>query len=436
MDRKTKEEFMLNRTIAPKITDAIGFNLKLPPSEKHKLKNGVEVYAIDLGELDTLMINWIFDAGNFYEEKNLVANAANYLLKNGTSKKNAFEINEHFEYYGSFLNRACQNEFADISLHCLGKHVNHLLPVVAEMLTDSVFPQEELDIFSKNMQQRLLVGLKKSEFVAGRLIDAYLFGENHPYGKMSSAEDYAALKQDEIKIFYEKYYKHGSCVIFVAGKLPKDIIQQLDNNFGSLPLRQRSASSIKNHHIIPAKEKKYNVVNDVNGVQGSIRIARNFPNRHHPDFSKMQVLNNLFGGFFGSRLMSNIREDKGYTYGIHSYLMNHIEQSAFLISTEAGKEVCAATIDEVYKEMKLLCEELIDEEELSQTRNFMIGIILGDLDGPFQVAARWKNIVLNNLDEQYFYKGIDIIKTITAKELQELADKYFQPGEFYELVVV
>ena len=99
-------------------------------------------------------------------------------------------------------------------------------------------------------------------------------------------------------------------------------------------------------------------------MQGSIRIARPFPNRHHPDFLKVLVLNTVFGGFFGSRLMSNIREDKGYTYGIHSYLQNHIQQSAWMISTEAGKDVCEATITEVYKEMKDLREELVDEEEL------------------------------------------------------------------------
>ena len=153
----------------------------------------------------------------------------------------------------------------------------NLLPVVAEMLTDSVFPQEELDIFSKNMQQRLLVGLKKSEFVAGRLIDSYLFGENHPYGKISSAKDYADLQQDEIKNFYEKYYKQGSCVIFVAGKLPKDIIQQLDNNFGSLATSPKKFCTEINHHIIHAKEKKYNIVNDVNGVQGSDAHRAQFP---------------------------------------------------------------------------------------------------------------------------------------------------------------
>jgi predicted Zn-dependent peptidase len=178
------------------------------------------------------------------------------------------------------------------------------------------------------------------------------------------------------------------------------------------------------------------VVNDPDGVQGSIRIARNFPNRHHPDFQKVQVLNNVFGGFFGSRLMTNIREDKGYTYGIYSYLVNNRQESALVISTEAGKEVCAPAIEEVYKEMNLLREELVDEEELEMVRNFAIGTVLGDLDGPFHVASRWKSILLNGLDENYFREGIRIVKTITPEELQQLAIKYLDPAAFFELVVV
>jgi zinc protease len=173
-----------------------------------------------------------------------------------------------------------------------------------------------------------------------------------------------------------------------------------------------------------------------NGVQGSIRMGTPFPNRHHPDFLKVQVLNNVFGGFFGSRLMSNIREDKGYTYGIHSYLENHIQESAWVISTEAGRDVCEAAITEVYKEMAVLRDEPIDAEELLLVRNYMMGSILGDLDGPFHIINRWKNIVLNGLDESYFYNQIETIRNITAQELQELANKYLVQDKFYELVVV
>jgi predicted Zn-dependent peptidase len=150
----------------------------------------------------------------------------------------------------------------------------------------------------------------------------------------------------------------------------------------------------------------------------------------------VMVLNTVFGGFFGSRLMSNIREDKGYTYGIHSYVQNHIQESAWMISTEAGKDVSEATVTEVYNEMALLRNTLIDEEELLLVRNYMIGSILGDLDGPFQIIGRWKNIILNDLDEQYFYDSIKVIKTISADDIKVLAEKYLKPEDFYELVVI
>jgi predicted Zn-dependent peptidase len=149
----------------------------------------------------------------------------------------------------------------------------------------------------------------------------------------------------------------------------------------------------------------------------------------------MQVLNNIFGGFFGSRLMANIREDKGYTYGIHSYLLNLVQDSGFMISTEAGKDVTEETLKEVYLEMKRLCDEPVTDEELKISKNYMIGTLLGDLDGPFQVAGRWKSLVLNGLTEEYFNRGIEIIKTIQPAEIQELANKYLKADDFYELAV-
>jgi predicted Zn-dependent peptidase len=424
---------MPDRNQAPAIVDAVDFTLQLKKYRKLFLKNGVEVYAIDAGAEEVMSLEWVFFAGNCFEEQNLVAATANFLLRNGTSAKTAFQINEHFEYFGSYLNRACYNETATITLHCLTKHVGELLPVVKELITDSTMPQDELEIYKQNMKQRLKVNLKKSDFVAGRMIDVYLYGKKHPYGKYSSAEDFDALQREQLHDFYKKYYQQGKLILFVAGKLPANLEKLLNDHFGDLPGTPLVLNETKAN---PATEKKIRITNDAAGVQGSIRIARPFPNRHHPDFLKVQVLNALFGGFFGSRLMSNIREDKGYTYGISSYLQNHIQQSAWMVSTEAGKDVCEAAIKEVYKEMKDLREGLVEEEELLLVRNYMMGSILGELDGPFQIIARWKNIILNNLDEKYFYDSINTIKTVTAEELQQLANKYLQPDEFYELVVV
>ena len=426
---------MIDRTSAPFIKDAIEFDLKLKPYQKMVLNNGVEVYAINAGEQELLQLEIVFYAGNSYEKNKGVALATNFMLKNGTSNKSAFQINEHFEYHGAYCNRSCYNETAVLSLHTLNKHLNVLLPVMREMITDAAFPESELDIFKQNSQQKLQVNLKKCDFVANRLIDAYLFGEEHPYGKYLSAENYQFLTTDQLKEHFQQYYVNGRAVIFVAGKLPADLFEQLNKQFGDLAIT-KNGQTLPAQLVIPAVQKKQHISNDLTGVQAAIRIARPFPNRHHPDFMNVMVLNTVFGGFFGSRLMSNIREDKGYTYGIHSYVQNHIQESAWMISTEAGKDVSEATVTEVYNEMALLRNTLIDEEELLLVRNYMIGSILGDLDGPFQIIGRWKNIILNDLDEQYFYDSIKVIKTISAEDIKALAEKYLKPEDFYELVVI
>ena len=425
----------MDRSITQLIKDAVEFELKLKPYQQFTLANGVNVFAIDAGAQDVLQVELVFNAGNNFEKIKGVAGTTNALLKNGTSTKTAFQLNEHFEYYGAYCNRGCYNETAVVSLSALAKHFEVLLPVVKEMITDCIFNEDEFTIYKQNTKQRLSVSLTKSDFVASRLIDAYLFGENHPYGAYINAEDLDKFTTADLKNYFNEFYVNGNCVIFVSGKLPDNIFELLNDNFGKLSLTAANYQTLSIEREL-ATEKKYRIQNDLNGVQGSIRIAREFPNRHHPDFMNIMVLNTLFGGYFGSRLMSNIREDKGYTYGIHSYIQNHIGSTAWMISTDAGKEVCEATIEEVYKEMQLLREELVDEEELMLVKNYLIGTILGDLDGPFQIMGRWKNLLLNNLDENYFYQSVNAIKTITAEEIKELAKKYLNPSDFYELVVV
>ena len=424
----------IDRNTPPVIKDAIDFDIQLKPCKRFTLDNGVEVYSYEGGAQEVMMMEMVFFAGNSYEQKNWVAAATNFLLKNGTSTKSAFEINEAFEFYGAYLNRSCYNETAAINLHCMTKHFKEVIPVVSELVMDANFTEQELKIYQQNQIQRLTLNLKKGDFIANRLIDEYLFGIEHPYGKYSTEADFNQLTRDDLVAFYDQYYKNGKCIVFLAGKYGPDTEALLNKYIGQLPLNKKDIIEPQ-HSIVAATQKKYDVVNDPSSVQGSIRIARHFPNRHHPDFAPTQVLNNIFGGFFGSRLMSNIREDKGYTYGIHSYLQNHVQACAWMISTDAGKDVCRATIDEVYKEMKILREELVDEDELALVKNYMLGSLLGDLDGPFQIIGRWKTYVLNGLTDAYFYNTIQTVRSIDAKALNELANKYLKAEDFYELVV-
>lgn len=427
---------MINRKIAPEIKDAVDFDITLKPYEKFTLDNGIPVYVVKSDEQDTLQLELVFPGGSWYETENLVASASNFLMKNGSSKHSAREINESIDYFGAHLNRNCHHENATYTLHCLTKHFTEMLPVLQEVIMDPSFPEEELAIFRQNMKQRLAVNLQKCDFVANRHIDKYLFGEFHPYGRVSSMDAYDALQTDTLAAFYKQHYTYNNCKIFIAGHLPENLIALLNQYFGTTKWNGESTLIKPELSIAPAEEKKFRIFNDENGVQGAVRVARPFPNRYHPDFPKMLVLNTIFGGYFGSRLMSNIREEKGYTYGIYSQLYNFRQTSAINIQTEAGRDVCEATIEEIYKELRTLQNEIVPEDELHLVRNFMIGSILGDLDGAFQIIQRWKTLILNGVDENYFYNNIRTIKTISAEELQELAKEYFTPEDFYELVVI
>ncbi len=424
----------LNRKSPPIIKDAVDYQLNLKKVDTTTLRNGLTVYHVQAGAQEVVQIEFVFFSGNNFQKQKGIAAATNFLLKNGTRNKNAFEINETFDFYGAFCSRACYNETATLTLHCLSKHAPQVLPLVREILTESTLPENELALYKQNSIQRLQVNLKKADFVASRLIDSYVYGDTHPYGIISDAPDLQTISIDDCCSFYKDYYQNGKCILFVSGNYPDSLMDLLENLFGDLPINSTDIQ-VPQPEMTPAKEMKYRINNDPDAVQGAIRLATAFPNRHHPDFKKVAVLNTVFGGYFGSRLMSNIREDKGYTYGIHSYLQNHLQQTSWMISTEAGKDVSEATIEEIYKEMKKLREEPIEEDELMLVRNYLIGSILGDLDGPFQIMAKWKNYVLNHLDDSYFYDSVHEIKTIQPEELMAIANKYLQPEKFYELVV-
>lgn len=426
---------MLDRTQAPKVKSAIDFEYKLQPCTKRVLNNGIPLYYINEGVQEVLQLELVFKAGLWFEPKNAIAQATASLLKSGTSSHTSYQINESLEQYGISVKIGAGTDWGSIMISGLSKHIAKILPLVFEMITDTQFPQHEIDLYIQNALQRLSISLKKSDFIANRKIDEYLFGIEHPYGKYLMQADYEAIDRDSLVNFLKARYNSKDCILFLAGKFSEDLITSIEDIFGKAHWNDASEKLIVTHKEVLEPIRKHQINHDENSVQGSIRIASPFPEKHHPDFVPMIILNTLFGGYFGSRLMSNIREDKGYTYGIHSYMYNHTQGSAYMIATEAGKDVCEATVAEVYKEMDILRNELISEEELMLVKNYLLGNLLGDLDGAFQIMQRWKNLILNDFPEQRFYDNIEIYKYTSSEKLKELAQKYYQPERFFELIV-
>jgi predicted Zn-dependent peptidase len=427
---------MLNRIIAPPVHNAADFNFQLPDCQKTKFFNGIPVYWLNAGTQDVLQIEWVFKAGLWEEEHTGIAHATAGLLINGTSKRNAEAISEALELYGASLKSIANNDYSTIILHCLTKHLAKVLPVIQEIIFEAIYPENELDIYRKNALQHLSVNLQKVDFVADREAEAQVFGYDHPYGRFSKAEALNHLTAEALRTFHQRYYTSSNCQIFIAGNIHETHVEQVASYFGNAPWGGNQEPILfKKFELQPGKDRRLQFQMDEKNVQGAVRLLRHFPVRQHPDFAPMVVLNTLLGGYFGSRLMDNIREEKGYTYGIYSTIYAYRNESCLIISTEAGSEVCKAVIEESWKELARLRDEPISKEELSLVKNYLFGGLLSDLDGPFNLIRRWKSLILNGFEADHFYKNIDIYKSVQSVQLQELAQKYFQQDDFYEVLV-
>lgn len=425
----------LNRATPPPIHDAIEFDYKLQPIHQQQLDNGLPLYWLSAGVSAVAQVDLVFPAGLWQEPKPGVAQATAALIKQGTSARTAQQLHEAIEFYGATLRSSAGNDYSVITLYCLSRHLPHLLPVLAEMLTEATFPEEEVRLYRQNAVQRLMVSLRKCEFVANQNIEAALFGEAHPYGRLTTIEKTEAINRGDLVSFYQNAYNPGGMRIFMAGQIGAMEVQAVNEVFGKMPVTPE-VQAAQQFSAPPPYEQKQFLTNDPNGVQGAIRIGRLFPNRHHPDFPKMVVLNTLFGGYFGSRLMANIREEKGYTYGIYSSINPMIHGGSLIIHTEVGRQVIEPALAEIYQEMALLRRQPPSDEELLLVKNYLLGGLLSDLDGPLHLLARWRTLILNGLDETHFNRNVAIYKNIGAEELLALAQQYFNPEDFKELVVV
>ncbi len=426
----------LDRKTPPPIHDAVEFEYRLPPISHSSLDNGIPLYHLSAGVQEVVEIDFVFPAGLWQEPKPAVAAATGGLLKNGTGARSAHQIHESLEFYGANLRVSPGDDFTIVSLFALTKDLPRLLPIVLEVLTDAVFPEEEVALHKQNAIQRLLVNLRQCEFVANQRIDALLYGEAHPYGRFSKVEKIEALTREDLLGFYKARYALSGLQIFMAGRIGDGDVALVNTIFGAIPLTPAGSDNEPLFASPGPSAGAQREINDPAGVQAAIRIGRLFPNRQHPDFPRMVVLNTLFGGYFGSRLMSNIREDKGYTYGIYSSLQPNLHGGSLVIHTEVGRDVLEPAVDEIYKEMEALRVKPADEDELLLVKNYLLGGLLGDLDGPFHILQRWRTLILNGLDGAHFDTNVRIYKSITARELQDLAGQYFQRSDFREIAVV
>jgi predicted Zn-dependent peptidase len=407
-------------------------NLTVPPPEVWHLPNGVPVYETNLGTQDIVKLELVFFAGRPYEKKKLAFRGTAALLKEGTAHHSSADIAEVFDYYGGTLALPVSLDTATVQFYSLSKHFDKLLPVLAEILAEPTFPEEELKPFIERNIQRLQVDLTKNDVVAYRKFTELLYGEEHPYGYNSFADTYSALTRDDLVEHYQANYVSGNCLLFLSGKITPQIRALMEQHLGNAILKGEKRTVAVGPGVntpltvkVPHPEK----------VQTAIRIGSHLFTRSHPDYNGMYVLNTILGGYFGSRLMANIREEKGYTYNIYSNHDSMLFGGYFYVATEVGNEFVEPTIREIYVEMQKLQDKLVKKDEMEMVRNYLLGTLLTNLDGPFNISEVVKTFISEGLPLSGFEELVETIKTISPKELRELARKYFKKENLWEVVV-
>jgi zinc protease len=424
---------MPNRSVAPefKIVDEV----KLIQAACHQLDNGIPLFTINAGDQDVLKIDFVFPAGSRYQSMPLIAGTVSNMLNEGTQKHSAAEIAEIIDFYGAFFQAESGKDLSTVTLYTLNKHVGSVLPIVKEILTEAAFSENELEIYISNAKQKYQVESQKVSFLARKNFMNMLFGDDNFYGYNLKEDDYDQVlkNQNLLKDFYKNNYSSDHCFIVVSGKITDSSIDTLNDVFGSGWKLSNTVldESFSSH---PTSEK-IKLVEKNDALQSAIRIGRVIFNKTHSDWMGLQVLNTLLGGYFGSRLMANIREDKGYTYGIGSGLVSMQKAGYFFISTEVGVDVCSSALNEIYKEIERLRNEQIPQEELGLVKNYMAGVFLRNSDGPFALSDRFRGVYDFGLGYEYYDRYLNTIKNITSEELQRLANKYLQQEDLLELVV-
>jgi len=396
------------------------------------LDNDVPVFLIKAGTEEVMRVEFIFKAGMVREYLPLLATSTNMMLTEGSQNHSAEEINRILDYYGIFLNPAAEKDIAGIIVYFLTKHTGKVLSLTEEILFKPVFPEKELDLLLRKRLRWYQVNREKVQNLAMDQFFESVFGSHHPYGRQVAEKDFEQITPSLLKDFHSKYYRPENMAIIVSGKLHEQTVNLLNRHFGKLRSKKIYVEDTGN--IIDGKNEKKVHISKAGSVQSAIRIGSSTINKTDPDYPGLKFMNSLLGGYFGSRLMKNLREEKGLTYGIHS-AVSSFELSGFkLISTDVANKNIQKTIDEIYREIRLLQTVPVAPEEIKVVRNYMSGELVRMFDGPFALAESFKAVWEYGLDYSYYDRLADKIKTISPDEIIRLAQTYFRIDDLYEII--
>ncbi len=384
----------------------------------------VKLYWMDAVPDETTRIELHFDAGTIRGNRKL-AGFVNALLLSGTKDKTSTQINEELDSLGAFIDQEIAQEIAIVSLYCLKENVEKVVNILLDALENVAFLDNEVSDMLREKKQNFLVSSEKVGVLVRRAFQKQLFSNSEDYSRQLELGDLDEVSQLELKRFHKEFYLQGLKKVVVVGNLEQDYIDRLIDAVGKWS-KLGVCEFGKDFVNIPGRIH----IEKSDAVQTAIRMGIPLFNKTHQDFLDFQILQTIFGDYFGSRLMSNIREDKGYTYGIGTGVAESNQAGYFIIATEVGKAVTEETLKEIEHEMKVLKEELVPQEELDLVKNYLLGQILKSADGPNAMMDLYMAAQLHGKGFEYYNDAIRHIQEIDQQRIQELAKNYLNWENF------
>lgn len=406
--------------------------IDLIPPQKRTLKNGVPLYFIPTPQIEAVKMEVILpiDYENLDMGQILVPFFCLHMVLEGTKEKSSEQLDDFFDYHASEVDVVTGYERHGLSLLTTTKHFRQVLSVFRSLFTEAIFPDKELE--KRKSQKKLTISLQKEQTNtrANQLIRKALFGYGHPYGYV--AEESEVDRIDRTTLF--QYYSQDFLVtpeIFITGNLSADGIKEIERAFGSLPFSSKPVHPKPYHCLAETRLTEYKP----QAVQSSIRMGKTLIPKSHPDYHAITVFNTFLGGYFGSRLIRNIREEKGYTYSIHSFLGDLKEADYWMVVADVKEGHAEQVIEEVYKELFGLTQTPVPSDELEIVRNYLIGHLLAQFSSPFDLMSHFKKIHYQGMDYGFYQNQLQYIKSFDPAEMMNIGRKYFQPGTFKEVIV-
>ena len=423
---------MLNRTIPPSV-QPISFVFRKP--SKRVLSNGIPVNVItSSGQEEVVRIDFVFSAGQWHQHQKLQALFTCRMLREGCRGYSAAAFAERLDYYGAWLELSVGMNRTFVTLYTLKKFFTQTVELVQRMLFEPAYDEEQFLTIRANNKAQLQVNMQKGDVCALRALRRSVYGAEHPCGMAANPEDYDALQTEYLRAFFARNYGSCNCSIYLSGNVDDGVLQQVEALFGQEEWGSTALVENVAHRLIPDTDKNIEI-HRPDAVQSSIRMGTLLMDVKDEDYFTMRVLTTVLGGYFGSRLMKNVREEKGYTYHISSDLVTNTSKVLFMVSCEALADKADEVITEVRGEMLRLQSERISESELRMVRNYMTGEICRNYEGAFSLTDAYIFMEHLGLPQTHLEQTVEAIRTVDAGHLQLLAQRYLHPEELYTVVV-